>query len=442
MKSSKYIILLGIILSSCKKNIDLYPLSNSTVQTYYSTTAEVQTALVGAYNGMQKPLLEEWKLTELRSDNTLMGSTGTTSAPNLDLTLLDIFTPPTSHQGNYNYWISSYYNIRNVNTILNSLSINYNDTSGVLNYDNLTIPVSDADRKNIAAEATFIRAYHYFNLVRLYGGVFLIHEPIDPIAATLVNRTSVSEIYKLIISDLKNSVAFGNATKFTSIASANLGRANKWCAEALLAKAYLSTGVASDKALAIPLLQDVIANSGYSLQISYPNIFSTSNEMNSEIMFAIRYKAGGLGLGSTFPNTFAPENSGSAIVNGDRDQITMAIHNLVENAINYSPDATRVAIGVNEADGICEISVSDQGIGIPEKDLERIFERFYRVDAARSRITGGTGLGLSIVKHVVTNHGGDISVWSVEGAGSTFTIRLPLANALNNLSNPAAEAIK
>ena len=72
-----------------------------------------------------------------------------------------------------------------------------------------------------------------------------------------------------------------------------------------------------------------------------------------------------------------------------------------------------------------EIAVTDQGIGIPEKDLERIFERFYRVDPARSRETGGTGLGLSIVKHVITNHGGDISVWSAEGAGSTFTIRLP-----------------
>jgi two-component system sensor histidine kinase SenX3 len=135
-------------------------------------------------------------------------------------------------------------------------------------------------------------------------------------------------------------------------------------------------------------------------------------------------------------------NNDSAIVNGDREQVTMAIHNLVENAINYSPDGTRVAIGVNEADGICEISISDQGIGIPEKDLERIFERFYRVDAARSRITGGTGLGLSIVKHVVTNHGGDISVWSVEGAGSTFTIRLPLVNDPNNLSNTAVEATK
>jgi two-component system sensor histidine kinase SenX3 len=120
------------------------------------------------------------------------------------------------------------------------------------------------------------------------------------------------------------------------------------------------------------------------------------------------------------------------LINGDRDQVTMAIHNLVENAINYSPDSTRVAIALKDNKGICEISISDQGIGIPEKDLERIFERFYRVDAARSRMTGGTGLGLSIVKHVVTNHGGEVSVWSVEGAGSTFTIRLPLLNSLIN----------
>lgn len=138
------------------------------------------------------------------------------------------------------------------------------------------------------------------------------------------------------------------------------------------------------------------------------------------------------------------KNENHSFINGDRDQVTMAIHNLIENAINYSPDATRVAIAVKELDGICEISISDQGIGIPEKDLERIFERFYRVDPARSRITGGTGLGLSIVKHVVSNHGGDISVWSVEGAGSTFTIRLPLFDgnhgARTPTTNGAAEA--
>jgi len=112
-------------------------------------------------------------------------------------------------------------------------------------------------------------------------------------------------------------------------------------------------------------------------------------------------------------------------VSGDQTQLTAAIHNLVENAIKYSPDNTRIAIALRSQGDLIEVSVSDQGIGIPEKDLERIFERFYRVDPARSRETGGTGLGLSIVKHIVNNHGGDISVWSVEGAGTTFTIRLP-----------------
>ena len=119
---------------------------------------------------------------------------------------------------------------------------------------------------------------------------------------------------------------------------------------------------------------------------------------------------------------------------GDRRQIEMAVSNLVENAINYSPDGTRVAVALRKKEALAEISISDQGVGIPDKDIERIFERFYRVDPARSRATGGTGLGLSIVKHVVNNHGGDISVWSVEGAGSTFTIRLPLF--VKNDSNP------
>lgn len=123
------------------------------------------------------------------------------------------------------------------------------------------------------------------------------------------------------------------------------------------------------------------------------------------------------------------EEINPAIINGDRNQVTMAVHNLIENAINYSPDSTRVAITLKVADAITEIAVSDQGIGIPEKDLERIFERFYRVDPARSRLTGGTGLGLSIVKHIATNHGGDVSLWSVEGAGSTFTIRFPLSSS-------------
>jgi two-component system sensor histidine kinase SenX3 len=119
-----------------------------------------------------------------------------------------------------------------------------------------------------------------------------------------------------------------------------------------------------------------------------------------------------------------------ATVIGDRDQLIMAVLNLLENAINYSPENTKVSVVVKVKEELLEISVTDQGIGIAEGELARVFERFYRVDPARSRMTGGTGLGLSIVKHVALNHGGDIKVWSKEGVGSTFTLQLPIAKSL------------
>lgn len=112
---------------------------------------------------------------------------------------------------------------------------------------------------------------------------------------------------------------------------------------------------------------------------------------------------------------------------GDEDMLVTALRNLIENAIAYSPEHTRVVVSTQHSGkASVEVNVADQGIGIPERDLERIFERFYRVDTARSRATGGTGLGLAIVKHVTAAHGGKVKVWSKEGAGSTFTLRLPL----------------
>lgn len=117
-----------------------------------------------------------------------------------------------------------------------------------------------------------------------------------------------------------------------------------------------------------------------------------------------------------------------AYVVGQEKILVSALHNLLANAIQYSPAGSRVGIGVRSTGGVVEIAVTDQGIGIPEEDLDRVFERFYRVDQARSRHTGGTGLGLSIVKHAVQNHGGDVRVWSKPGRGSTFTIRLPEAD--------------
>ena len=124
-----------------------------------------------------------------------------------------------------------------------------------------------------------------------------------------------------------------------------------------------------------------------------------------------------------------------ATVIGDRDQLIMAVLNLVENAINYSPENTKVSVVVKVKEELLEISVTDQGIGIAEGELARVFERFYRVDPARSRMTGGTGLGLSIVKHVALNHGGDIKVWSKEGVGSTFTLQLPITQTVRGVSS-------
>ncbi len=141
----------------------------------------------------------------------------------------------------------------------------------------------------------------------------------------------------------------------------------------------------------------------------------------AEALDRCRMKANARGI------TLASAGVRGLTVLGEEDLLVTAVRNLLENAVVYSPERTRVVVSVKKpGDGGVEISVTDQGIGIPERDLERIFERFYRVDPARSRATGGTGLGLAIVKHVTAAHGGRVTVRSVEGAGSTFTLWLPL----------------
>jgi len=114
-------------------------------------------------------------------------------------------------------------------------------------------------------------------------------------------------------------------------------------------------------------------------------------------------------------------------VSGSVGDLGLLVHNLLDNAIQYSPDGGEVRAGVRVRDGRAEARVSDTGTGIASRDLDRIFERFYRADPARSRATGGTGLGLSIFRHVAESHGGDVTARSVLGAGSTFIVRLPLA---------------
>ncbi|MEV4437683.1 ATP-binding protein [Streptomyces sp. NPDC049577] len=154
------------------------------------------------------------------------------------------------------------------------------------------------------------------------------------------------------------------------------------------------------------------------------------DELAAEAVDRCRHQAG------TKQITMAVGGTADLHVWGNRGQLAAALGNLVENAVNYSPARTRVGISARKvaAPGgdLIEIAVTDQGIGISEKDRERVFERFYRVDPARSRATGGTGLGLAIVKHVVASHGGEVTVWSAEGQGSTFTLRLPEAGAVRD----------
>jgi len=348
MKNSiKYLsILFLVIASSCSDIIDLNSESKIIADDYYKNYTELQSGLTASYKGMQDPLIEEWSLTELRCDNTVMDGGSSTSTPNHDLAFLDQFYPPTTHQGVYKYWLKTYNNIRNTNTVLNACGANFNPSPGAIEYASVTIDATVNQRKSVAAEASFIRAYHYFNLVRLFGGVFLIDEPVTAEQAKKINRSPVLDIYKLIVADLNNTITNGKAAAY-SASSPDLGRANVGAAKALLAKVYLTLG---RNAEASALLDSVIASGGYSLQTTYESVFSVNNEMNSEILFAIRYKGGGLGMGNPLSNLFAPTNTGNAVINGDGKGYNTPTLELTKTNSAYTsyidPSTTRKAVNI------------------------------------------------------------------------------------------------
>jgi starch-binding outer membrane protein, SusD/RagB family len=320
-KFSIYVAALGLMTISCNKVIDLYPESQVTTASYYTNLAELKAGVAACYNGLQNPMNTEWMLTELRSDNSKQGVTGSSSAPNRELNELDMFYLNSTHQQVYNYWLATYYNIRNTNIVLQKLGVTYNASTGATSFAPINIPITEAEKKQLAGEALIIRAHHYFNLVRLFGGVFLVQDIVSPIDARNMNRSSVEDLYKFIQADLQLAIASMNTLKYNQVASADLGRLTGWTAKGLLAKVYLTL---NKKAEAITLLNDIKNNSGHSLVTAagssgsaYANVFAASNEVNAEIMFAVRYKGGGLGLGSPFANRFGPLNTGSAVVPGD-----------------------------------------------------------------------------------------------------------------------------
>lgn len=292
----KYISIFCLILTtSC---IDEDPIDQIGEGAFYKNTEDINQAVMACYNGLQSTIKEEWYLTELRSDNSRHYGSASTATNSKNIYALDNFRVETTHPVVRNYWEATYHNIANCNTVIKHLGVVSNETL----------------KKQFEGEALFLRSYHYFNLVRLYGPLFIVTERIGMEEANKAERSSVEKVYELIENDLKTVIGTdGDPLLPRTYEATQKGRADIWAAKSLLAKVYLTLGRLSE---AKTLLKDVEANSKYGLvKNNYGNVFSISNEMNEEIIFTVRFKAGGFGLGSPFANSFAPNNSSDMIIN-------------------------------------------------------------------------------------------------------------------------------
>ncbi|MCG9790897.1 RagB/SusD family nutrient uptake outer membrane protein [Flavobacterium algicola] len=340
MKSYKLLIgALVFSLTSCSDSfLEILPESYINEVEFFSTAGELNIALNACYAGMRAPAAEEWKFTELRSDNTAMNQIATTSVDNIFFLSYDAFFVSTNDTNLKNFWYYTYVNIKNNNILLNKMNVNYDGTAIVYGANATTIAA--ADIKDVASQACFLRAYHYFNLVRLFGDVFLVHEPVASSDASILNRAPQASVYNLIIADLLSSIANGNSAKYSSITATNAGKANVWAAKALLAKVYLTLG---RKAESLALTTDIIANSGYDLESTAARVYATTNELNKEILFTIRYKSGNIGLGSPFTCDFAPAaTTGGVTVTGNQGDNAPTVE--LYNSFNAT-DGRRAFVG-------------------------------------------------------------------------------------------------
>lgn len=298
---SKLLIVLIVFMSiSCNEFLDFNNESNVQLDKFNKNSEELYASLVGCYSGTSAAIYREWALTELRSDNSRIHKRIVSASPYVDIIHVDEGVTQTNNLFVEEYWDSTYKNITNCNVVIRDINV-----------------VEDvALRNRYLAEATFIRAYHYFNLVRLYGGVPLAIKKLSVEEANNMQRSPESDIYDLIETDL---IAIVDENMLPDkVAETELGRISMLAAKSLLAKVYMtryevgSTGYNRAKTL----LLDVITAIGGEL-LPYKDVFDVAQEMNDEIIFAVRFKGGNIGIGSLFGNEFAPTLSGTNVVNGD-----------------------------------------------------------------------------------------------------------------------------
>ncbi len=289
-----YIVLcpLCLLLAGC--DLKMQPISEIGDGNFYQTQEEINSAVVACYNGLQAPMRYEWMLTELRSDNSRLQSSVTTSTDRTMQLDFDQSRVSATSEHVYNYWKAVYHNIARCNVVLMHSEV-----------------VKDATlRAQYEAEARFIRGYHYFNLVRLFGPVFIVDKRLDAVSALNYERSTVEEVYDFLTADL----LFAIDHLPSAYPENEKGRLTSWAAKALLAKVRMTRGLYDTETR--DLLKDIIEHGGFSPQPTYAAVFDINNELNDEIIFAIRYTSGGIGLGSPFGNWFAPLQSGAAVING------------------------------------------------------------------------------------------------------------------------------
>ncbi|MFI3286055.1 MAG: RagB/SusD family nutrient uptake outer membrane protein [Rikenellaceae bacterium] len=324
MKLYKYIpmLLLASSLVSCE--IERLPISELSEDIYYTTADQLATGLVSCYAGLQEPMKYEWKLTEMRSDNTRVEQLTSTSTATIANIEFDKCAVTTTNPAVYDYWYATYKNIANCNTVL----------------DAIDVVTETATANEIEGQARFIRAYHYFNLVRLFGPVFIVETRISAQEAVDYSRVPVAEVYDFIIEDLEQAAYMLDDVDYSS---SDVARVTQWSAKALLAKVYMTL---HDYSKAKEYLYDVYYNSGHSLLANYDDVFDIGNECNSEILFTIRYTSGGIGLGSPFGNWFAPEQSGDSVIANDGNSYNYPSSIIIDSYLVSAADSATGAEAV------------------------------------------------------------------------------------------------
>lgn len=298
----RYAILLSSLIvmlsfTACEDFLNEEPDSVLGQAGFFTTPVRINQGVLGCYAGMKSVMNDEWMLTELRSDNTCVSATTSSSTRRQELTNIAHFALLPSEVAIQDYWYNTFQNISNINAVLPSV------------LDNTYVTV-ESDRAQYEAELRFIRAYHYFTLVNLFGDMFKVTSVIGPLDAKGIVRSPVSEIYNdIIIPDLK--IAIENAPAFYT--GENVGRVTRWAAMGLLAKAYMQFGGSENLALAKPLLEEILNESSLGLANNYADLFDPSKEMSGdvskEVLFSVRYKGGSTTNGSPFWTYFAPQYS-------------------------------------------------------------------------------------------------------------------------------------